>query len=85
MQSASKRHCLEHWCSRVPLRPDFARKAAVSIPAFSALAAAGFDANACTLVDSSEDLMGLQYTQLIPVLVKAVQELTARLEAVEAA
>ncbi len=51
----------------------------------SALAAAGFDANACTLVDSSEDLMGLQYTQLIPVLVKAVQELTARLEAVEAA
>jgi len=51
----------------------------------SALTAAGFDADACTLVDSSEDLMGLQYTQLIPVLVKAVQELTARLEAVEAA
>jgi len=51
----------------------------------SALTAAGFDADNCTLVDSSEDLMGLQYTQLVPVLVKAVQELTARLEAVEAA
>jgi len=50
----------------------------------SALTAAGFDADNCTLVDSSEDLMGLQYTQLVPVLVKAVQELTDRLEAVEA-
>jgi hypothetical protein len=49
------------------------------------LTAAGLDSDACTVVDDGEDSMGLQYTQLIPVLVKAVQELTARLEAVEAA
>lgn len=51
----------------------------------TALTAAGLDSDACTVVDSTEDSMGLQYTQLVPVLVKAVQELTARLEAVEAA
>jgi hypothetical protein len=49
----------------------------------TALTAAGLDSDACTVVDSTEDLMGLQYTQFVPVLVKAVQELTARLEALE--
>jgi hypothetical protein len=48
-----------------------------------ALTGAGFDPAECGVVQDVEDTMGLQYTQLVPVLVKAVQELTARLEAVE--
>jgi hypothetical protein len=48
-----------------------------------ALTGAGFDPAECGVVQDAEDTMGLQYTQLVPVLVKAVQELTARLEAVE--
>jgi len=48
-----------------------------------ALTGAGFDPAECGVVQDVEDTMGLQYTQLVPVLVKAVQELTARLEALE--
>ena len=48
-----------------------------------ALAGAGFDPDECSVVQDAEDTMGLRYTQFVPVLVKAVQELTARLEALE--
>lgn len=48
-----------------------------------ALTSAGFDPDECSVVQDAEDTMGLQYTQFVPVLVKAVQELTARLEALE--
>lgn len=48
-----------------------------------ALTGAGFDPDECSVVQDAEDTMGLQYTQFVPVLVKAVQELTARLEALE--
>jgi hypothetical protein len=48
-----------------------------------ALTSAGLDPDECSVVQDAEDTMGLQYTQFVPVLVKAVQELTARLEALE--
>lgn len=43
----------------------------------------GISSNDCAAIINDNGLMGIRYTELIPILIKAVQELTARVEELE--